>query len=89
MDRVPHILMTRSKAANRMSRFPPEPSVLVSVRMTRTAYAQLVGQTFYPPKPFGRWQEPQGSSDWRRRDVGMKIVSITHTTYHNWLAEIP
>lgn len=57
-----------------MSRFPPDDSVLTTVRITRTAYAQLVGQSFYPPKPFGRWQEPQGSVEWRRRDVGMKIV---------------
>lgn len=62
------------RAANRMTRFPPEPSVITSVKITRTAYAQLIGQTFYPPKPFGRWQEVQGSPEWRRRDVGMKIA---------------
>lgn len=58
-----------------MARFPPEPSVLVSVKMTRTAYAQLVGQKFHPPKVFGRWIEKEGSKEWRWRDVGMKIVS--------------
>ncbi|EJD55386.1 SGT1-domain-containing protein [Auricularia subglabra TFB-10046 SS5] len=62
------------RAANRMLRFPPEPSVLSTVRMTRTAYAQLVGQVFFPPKPFGRWSEPQGSPEWRWRDLGMKIA---------------
>jgi hypothetical protein len=63
------------QAAHRMARFPPEPSVLTSVKMTRTAYAQLVGQKFYPPKVFGRWTEAEGSKEWRWRDVGMKIVS--------------
>ncbi|KAJ3006221.1 hypothetical protein NUW54_g4020 [Trametes sanguinea] len=62
------------RAAQKMARFPPEPSVLVSVRMTRTAYAQLVGQRFHPPKVFGRWAEREGSKEWRWRDVGMKIA---------------
>lgn len=42
--------------------------------MTRTAYAQLVGQKFYPPKIFGRWNEREDTREWRWRDVGMKIV---------------
>ncbi|KAJ3531640.1 hypothetical protein NM688_g7544 [Phlebia brevispora] len=62
------------RAAHRMSRFPPEPSVLTTIRLTRTAYAQLVGQKFYPPKVFGRWHEPEGTPGWRWRDVGMKIA---------------
>ncbi|KAI9066682.1 SGT1-domain-containing protein [Trametes sanguinea] len=62
------------RAAQKMARFPPEPSVLVPVRMTRTAYAQLVGQRFHPPKVFGRWEEGEGSKEWRWRDVGMKIA---------------
>jgi len=62
------------RAAHRMSRFPPEPSVLRTVQMTRTAYAQLVGQNFFPPRVFGRWQESEGSKEWRWRDVGMKIA---------------
>lgn len=57
-----------------MSRFPPEPADLVSVKMTRTAYAQLLGQKFHPPKVFGRWEEREGTKEWRWRDVGMKIV---------------
>ncbi len=63
-----------SKAAHRMSRFPPEPSVKCTVKMTRTAYAQLIGQKFYPPKVFGRFEEREGTPEWRRRDLGMKIV---------------
>ncbi|KAI0076274.1 SGT1-domain-containing protein [Panus rudis PR-1116 ss-1] len=62
------------RAAHRMSRFPPEPSVLTTVKMTRTSYAQLMGQRFYPPKVFGRWQENEGTPEWRRRDIGMKIA---------------
>lgn len=57
-----------------MSRFPPESSVLTSVKMTRTAYAQLVGQKFYPPKIFGRWNEKEGTPERRWREVGMKLV---------------
>lgn len=57
-----------------MARFPPSNSVLRSVKMTRTAYAQLVGQKFYPPKVFGRWEEREGTKEWRWKDIGMKIV---------------
>ncbi|KZV68670.1 SGT1-domain-containing protein [Peniophora sp. CONT] len=62
------------RAAHKMSRFPPSQSVLRRVRMTRTAYAQLLGQKFYPPKIFGTFREPEGSPTWRWRDVGMKIA---------------
>lgn len=59
-----------------MSRFPPGTSVLTTINMTRPAYAQLVGQKFFPPKVFGSWQEKDGSNEYRWRDVGMKIVSV-------------
>ncbi|KAF7320025.1 SGT1-domain-containing protein [Mycena kentingensis (nom. inval.)] len=62
------------RAAHRMSRFPPQPSVLTAVNMTRTAYAQLVGQKFFPPKVFGQWQERELTPEWRWRDVGMKLA---------------
>ncbi|KAH8100452.1 SGT1 protein-domain-containing protein [Cristinia sonorae] len=62
------------RAAHRMARFPPEPSVLTTIKMTRTAYAQLLGQKFYPPKIFGRWQELEGTPERRWRDVGMKLA---------------
>jgi hypothetical protein len=42
--------------------------------MTRTAYAQLLGQRFHPPKAFGVWKEREASPEWKWRDVGMKIV---------------
>ncbi|KAI0823078.1 SGT1-domain-containing protein [Trametes gibbosa] len=62
------------RAAQKMARFPPEPAVLTAVKMTRTAYAQLVGQKFHPPKVFGRWTETDGSKQFRWREVGMKIA---------------
>ncbi|PPQ69622.1 hypothetical protein CVT25_013705 [Psilocybe cyanescens] len=62
------------RAAHRMSRFPPTPSTLTSVKMTRTAYAQLVGQKFFPPKIFGHLKDQDGTDEWRWREVGMKIA---------------
>lgn len=54
--------------------------------MTRTAYAQLLGQKFYPPKIFGRFEEREGTAPWRWRDVGMKLAShltwLIHSTTH-------
>lgn len=57
-----------------MARFPPQTSVLATVRMTRAAYAQLMGQKFHPPKVFGHWTEREGTPQWRMKTVGMKIV---------------
>ncbi|KDR84832.1 hypothetical protein GALMADRAFT_233248 [Galerina marginata CBS 339.88] len=62
------------RTAHRMSRFPPTPSVLTSVRVTRTGYAQLVGQNFFPPKVFGQWKEQESTKEWKWREVGMKIA---------------
>ncbi|KAF9452554.1 SGT1-domain-containing protein [Macrolepiota fuliginosa MF-IS2] len=62
------------RSAHRMSRFPPNTSVLRSIRMTRTAYAQLVGQKFFPPKIFGQWKESEGSKEYHWKDTGMKIA---------------
>ncbi|EJD04343.1 SGT1-domain-containing protein [Fomitiporia mediterranea MF3/22] len=61
------------RAAHKMSRFPPQTSGLSPVRMTRTAYAQLVGQKFHPPKIFGQFKEREETKEWRWRDIGMKI----------------
>ena len=58
-----------------MAKFPPEPSTKMTVKLTRTAYAQLVGQKFYPPKIFGRWTELEDSPEYKMKDIGMKIVS--------------
>ncbi|KAG6866852.1 hypothetical protein C0991_008788 [Blastosporella zonata] len=54
--------------------------------MTRTAYAQLLGQKFFPPKIFGHWSEPEGTKEWRWRDVGMKIVSCYRYEHINRLS---
>ncbi|KAJ6519496.1 SGT1 protein-domain-containing protein [Mycena sanguinolenta] len=62
------------RAAHRMTRFPPEPNVLRTVKMTRTAYAQLLGQKFFPPKVFGQWKADEDTDEGRWRDVGMKIA---------------
>ncbi|KAL4068293.1 SGT1 protein-domain-containing protein [Scleroderma yunnanense] len=62
------------RAAHRMTRFPPRPNVLRNVKITRTAYAQLMGQKFYPPTIFGTFEEPEGTDTWRWRDIGMKLA---------------
>ncbi|KAF9519810.1 hypothetical protein BS47DRAFT_997934 [Hydnum rufescens UP504] len=41
------------RVVHQMARFPPQTSVLTTVRMTRPAYAQLMGQKFHPPR--GIW----------------------------------
>jgi hypothetical protein len=53
--------------------------------MTRTAYAQLSGQKFYPPKIFGQWKESEGSSVWRWKDIGMKIVFFYPHLFLLWM----
>ncbi|KAG5654046.1 hypothetical protein H0H81_008062 [Sphagnurus paluster] len=70
------------RSAHRMNRFPPSSCVPTMVKMTRTAYAQLVGQKFFPPKVFGTWLEPEGTKEWRWRDVGMKIAVGFEMLYH-------
>ncbi|KAG1826246.1 SGT1-domain-containing protein [Suillus subaureus] len=62
------------RAAHRMTRFPPHSAVLTTVKLTRPAYAQLVGQKFFPPKIFGCFKEREGSDVWRWRDTGMKLA---------------
>jgi SGT1 protein len=64
-----------------MARFSPDSPVLATVTMTRTAYAQLMGQKFHPTKAFGQFKEKEGSPEWRWRDIGMKIVSISVSLY--------
>ena len=62
------------QSAHRMTRFPPHSAVLTTVKMTRPAYAQLLGQKFFPPKIFGQFKELEGTDAWRWRDIGMKLV---------------
>lgn len=66
------------QAASRMTHFPPSPSVLAPVLLTRVAYAQLQGQVFHPPRVFGpEWHvaegEDNGEDEKRWRDLGVKI----------------
>lgn len=62
-----------------MTHFPPTPTVLSSVLMTRAAYAQLQGQVYHPPRVFGpEWHVPEGKDNeaernWR--DLGVKIAT--------------
>ncbi|TXT05023.1 hypothetical protein VHUM_03843 [Vanrija humicola] len=65
------------RAAARMTHFPPSPSILTSVLMSRAAYAQLQGQVFHPPRVFGpEWHVPEGEEDEHRwRDLGAKIAT--------------
>jgi hypothetical protein len=60
-----------------MTHFPPSPSVLSPVLLTRAAYAQLQGQVFHPPRVFGpEWHVTEGEDrddEKRWRDLGVKI----------------
>ncbi|EAU93414.2 hypothetical protein CC1G_04393 [Coprinopsis cinerea okayama7 len=71
------------RAAHKMTRFPPPTTALHTVTLTRTAYAQLQGQKFHPPKVFGRWEEREGTREWRWRDVGMKISEAIKDSLRN------
>jgi len=59
-----------------MTRFPPSPSSVVTVRMTRTAYAQLMGQRFNAPRIFRRPLN-QTTEEARWWDNGVKIVRFS------------
>lgn len=59
----------------RMSRFPPQNSIITTIKISRTAYAQLSGQKFHPPRVFPPITEPEGTREWKWKDIGMKIVS--------------
>ncbi|WVF66182.1 hypothetical protein IAT40_000922 [Kwoniella sp. CBS 6097] len=67
------------RAAARMTHFPPSPSILTPVTLTRAAYAQLQGQVFHPPRVFGpEWhvrEGPELDSERRWRDLGVKIAT--------------
>ena len=66
-----------------MSRFSPQPSMLTTLKLTRTAYAQLVGQNFHPPKVFAPITEPEGTREWKWKNIGMKIVRTLVTLRKN------
>ncbi|CAG8591663.1 8006_t:CDS:10 [Funneliformis caledonium] len=60
------------KACQRMENFPPSTSITVSVKFTKTLYAQMLSQRFYPPKPF---KLPAGTSEkYKSAELGMKVA---------------
>ncbi|PVG02291.1 hypothetical protein CPB86DRAFT_823118 [Serendipita vermifera] len=61
------------RATQKMTRFPPSSSTTVTVPMTRTAYAQLVGQRLNAPRVFHRPLE-QSQDEARWWDNGVKIA---------------
>ncbi|OWZ79274.1 hypothetical protein C366_01997 [Cryptococcus neoformans Tu401-1] len=77
------------RAASRMTHFPPSPSILSQLTLTRAAYAQLQGQVFHSPRAFGpEWnvRDPpslegtEGTSgnlenERRWRDLGVKLAT--------------
>ncbi|KNC96479.1 uncharacterized protein SPPG_08069 [Spizellomyces punctatus DAOM BR117] len=60
------------KACYKMEKFPPTNNVMVTVRMNRTHYAQLVSQKFHPPKPFRL--PPISSPNFKACELGMKLA---------------
>ncbi|WRT63689.1 uncharacterized protein IL334_000612 [Kwoniella shivajii] len=67
------------RTAARMTHFPPSPSILTPVILTRAAYAQLQGQVIHPPRVFGpEWHvadKPNSEGERRWRDLGVKIAT--------------
>jgi hypothetical protein len=62
------------KACQKMEKFPPSSSITVTVKFTKTLYAQMVSQRFYPPKPF---KLPASTSkNFNAAELGMKLVSL-------------
>ncbi|CAI2171851.1 14211_t:CDS:10 [Funneliformis geosporum] len=60
------------KACQRMENFPPSTSITVTVKFTKTLYAQMLSQRFYPPKPF---RLPDGTSEkFKASELGMKVA---------------
>lgn len=52
-----------------MTQFPPSPSILTPITLTRPAYAQLSGQIFHPPRIFG--------PEWHVRDINSDEASAS------------
>ncbi len=67
------------KACQKMEKFPPSTSITVTVKFTKTLYAQTISQRFYPPKPF---RLPASTSkEFKAAELGMKLVSYNLTTF--------
>jgi hypothetical protein len=60
------------KACQKMENFPPSTSITVTVKFTKTLYAQMISQRFHPPKPF---KLPASTSKkFKAAELGMKLV---------------
>lgn len=63
-----------TRAAQKMSRFTPTETLPVSVTVTRTAYAQMQGQKFYPPRVYSADRWPNTGREREQREKGMKLA---------------
>lgn len=63
-----------SRPTSKMERFDPSTCVPVTVRFTRLAYAQLVSQQFYPPKPFLPFIPPPTDPSYLAWQAGVKLA---------------
>ena len=52
-----------------MENFPPQSSITVIVKFTKTLYAQLINQRFHPPKIF-KPAPPTNSEKYKSFDLG-------------------
>lgn len=76
-----HRDMISLRPCQAMHHFPPSTSVMTTVNMTRTLYAQLTTQPFYPTKAFRNdpeWSKlfalPKDSDERKMADVGLKLA---------------
>ncbi|CAG8433446.1 1783_t:CDS:10 [Diversispora eburnea] len=60
------------KACQKMEKFHPSTSITVTVKFTKTLYAQIVHQNFNPPKPFKL--PPRTSNKFPAAELGMKLA---------------
>ncbi|GES93477.1 protein ecdysoneless homolog [Rhizophagus clarus] len=60
------------KACQKMENFSPSASITVTVKFTKTLYAQMISQRFLPPKPF---KLPASTSkNFKAAELGMKLA---------------
>lgn len=63
-----------TRAAQKMSRFTPTEMTSCSVTVSRTAYAQMQGQKFYPPRVYKAEQWPNTGKEREQREKGMRLA---------------
>ena len=57
-----------------METFSPSTNVAMTVKMTKTMYAQLVSQQFFAPRAFTL--PPAHSRSFKAYELGMKVVCV-------------